>query len=536
MGAWLGRRTEPRVDFRESVRVIWPGEVSGVVARAVNLSSTGILVDAPTPTPCPVGSDVLCDVALPRGPRLLRGRVAHRRVLPSAKVGMGIEFVDLSPREAAELRTVIDEIDEEKQGEEKQGEGKPQRVKVRFRGTNHVVRARAVPTADGFRLVTALPFLKLDTEVDIALSPDASVSARGWVSQVTLEPGEADGAPRLRIDVSVKQPEPWRVRSSDPSSDALTPVVETLVEAVPEHVWEPEELGVSTERASLDGPVELAAHEVTHEATYEVTYEAFQDDESEPTHVDTIASGPSLPTIREASGATPSTIREASGATPSTIREASGATPSTIREASGAMPLVEESDLTEIVTLAPRRSPWRALGGGMVAGTIVLAAFVGALILVKALGSKTPAPAAPVVVAASPAPVAVSPPVAAPPVVAAPQAPAAPIAVAPEPEAAPVKAEAEPAPAPATFTVGLTGSLAGSARYPLRDPDGVAFNLPHARATMKLGTYRPDVPGLKMVWVRALPGGGAHLRFFFSSSSPPPRVDLTRDAVRVAAR
>ena len=53
---------EPRVDYREAVRVLWPGEVSGVVARAVNLSSAGILVDAPTPTPCPVGSDVLCDV------------------------------------------------------------------------------------------------------------------------------------------------------------------------------------------------------------------------------------------------------------------------------------------------------------------------------------------------------------------------------------------------------------------------------------------------------------------------------------------
>src|SRR5450432_4731280 len=111
MGAWSGRRMEPRVDFREAVRVIWPGEVSGVVARAVNLSPTGILVDAPTPTPCPVGSDVLCDVALPRGPRLLRGRVAHRRLLSSAKVGMGIEFIDLSPREVAELRGIVDDSD-----------------------------------------------------------------------------------------------------------------------------------------------------------------------------------------------------------------------------------------------------------------------------------------------------------------------------------------------------------------------------------------------------------------------------------------
>jgi hypothetical protein len=221
------------VDFREAVRVIWPGEVSGVLARAVNLSSSGILVDAPTPTPCPVGSDVLCDVALPRGPRLLRGRVAHRRTLPSEKVGMGIEFVDLSPREAAELRDVVDESAQ-----------RPQRVKVRFRGTEHVVSARASTTGDGFRLATALPFLEADTEVDIALSPDASVSARGRVARVALEVG--GGAPRLLIDVRVDD------------DSARTPVVERLLEAVPEHVWEPEAVGATAEPAAAEvAPLDL---------------------------------------------------------------------------------------------------------------------------------------------------------------------------------------------------------------------------------------------------------------------------------------
>ena len=107
----------------------------------MNLSSAGILVDAPTPTPCPVGSDVLCDVTLPRGPRLLRGRVAHRRLLSAAKVGMGIAFIDLSPREVAELRDVVDIRDT--------ADDQPrraQRVKVRFAGTPQTVRARAVPT------------------------------------------------------------------------------------------------------------------------------------------------------------------------------------------------------------------------------------------------------------------------------------------------------------------------------------------------------------------------------------------------------
>src|SRR6185312_13887942 len=127
MVGWLGRRTEPRVGFRREVRVSWPGQVSGVVARAVNLSPTGILVDAPTPQPCPVGSPILCDVPLLHGSLRLRGRVAHKRVLSPAKVGMGIAFTDLSPWMAAELRDVVDESAE-----------KAQVVKLRFAGKSQL--------------------------------------------------------------------------------------------------------------------------------------------------------------------------------------------------------------------------------------------------------------------------------------------------------------------------------------------------------------------------------------------------------------
>ena len=204
------------MDFREAVRVIWPGEVSGIVARAVNLSLAGILVDAPTPTPCRVGSDVLCDVSLPRGPRLLRGRVAHRRVLPSAKVGMGIEFVDLSPHEVADLRDVVEENDQKSQAT-------PQRVRVHFAGTEQIVRARAYPREGGLRLVTSLPFLKVDTEVDLTLASDVEGGAKGWVSSVALERG-SDGVARLLIDVRIDSFNSW----FDPST-TLPRLVEPII-------------------------------------------------------------------------------------------------------------------------------------------------------------------------------------------------------------------------------------------------------------------------------------------------------------------
>ena len=190
MVGWLGRRAEPRVGFRREVRVIWPGQVSSVVARAVNLSPTGILVDASTPEPCPVGSPIVCDVALPRGPLRLRGRVAHHRMLSPAKVGMGIAFTDLSPHMVAELRDVVDGSDE-----------KAQLVKLRFAGKNQLVCTRALPTAEGFQFTTALPFLRADTEVEISLSADANLTTKGWVSSVALGPAQEDGIPRLVIDI-----------------------------------------------------------------------------------------------------------------------------------------------------------------------------------------------------------------------------------------------------------------------------------------------------------------------------------------------
>jgi hypothetical protein len=243
MTALLGRRADVRVDYREPVRVLWPGEVSGIRAQAVNLSRAGILVDAPTPAPCEVGSDVLCDVALPHGSVLLRGRVAHRRLLSPAKVGMGIEFIDLSPGEAAELRGLVDAGDE-----------RPQRVMVRFEGTNQTVRARAVATDAGFRLATALPFLKVGTALDLSLVPESSPRATGRVASVALDLSQVDGLPRLLIDVSVDG-------VGGASWDGKTPIVEPMAmpEAVPEEiserVWEPEELAAAVETS---GPVDAS--------------------------------------------------------------------------------------------------------------------------------------------------------------------------------------------------------------------------------------------------------------------------------------
>jgi hypothetical protein len=507
MGVRLGRRTEPRVDFREAVRVIWPGKVSGIVARAVNLSRAGILVDTPTPTPCPVGSDVLCDVSLPRGPRLLRGRVAHRRVLPSAKVGMGIEFVALSPREIAELRDVVDERDQKSEPE-------PRPVRVRFAGTEQIVQARAYPSEGGLRLVSSLPFLKVDAEVDLTVAADVEVGAKGWVSTVALERG-FDGMPRLLVDVRIDPSDRWR----DPST-VLMHIVEVLI---PPSVDTPSPLETAFEHAS-----EVADHAVAKALTAEDFQEEAPFDLVEGTPAPAI-SNPTLtplPHLEMSPVTSVAPIIEPShepSMVPSPV--------SSLIEDPGAAPGFIAADQTEIMSLQRPAGRWRAFRRGMLVGAVGLATFVAAVVVIQNATTRESAtlPAPPLSVTQKVA--AELPPVAAP-------LAATPLAVAPS-AAAQISVEAPVAAssvAPSSdFVVGFTGSFAGSRRYPLSDPDGIAFNLPHAYPAMKLGTYRPDVPGLRSVWVRALCGGGTHLRFYYTKARPAPRIDLTRTGVRVSA-
>jgi hypothetical protein len=176
-----------------------------------------------------------------------------------------------------------------------------------------------------------------------------------------------------------------------------------------------------------------------------------------------------------------------------------------------------DEDKTQVVDLPPRSRRGWALAAGMVVGAIGVVAFGPAVVRRSAPPAAEPTPS-------------VSPPVIQTQVK--PPEPPAPVA---EPEPEP---EAPPAPvvaAPPHFTVGIKGSLAGANRYLLRAPDGVAYNLPHAKPTLAMGTYEAALPGVRSVWVRPLAGGGTNVRVFFSSTGRPPNVKLDADGVTVTS-
>jgi hypothetical protein len=483
MVGWLGRRTEPRVGFRREVRVIWPGQLSSVVARAVNLSPTGILVDASTPEPCPVGFPIVCDVALPRGSLRLRGRVAHHRMLSPAKVGMGIAFTDLSPHMVAELRDVVEESDD-----------KAQLVKLRFAGKNQLVCTRALPTAEGFQFTTALPFLRSDTEVEVSLSPDPNLTTKGWVSSVALGPLQEDGIPRLVIDIRAgESAAPRLAPDAAVSGEVESPVASPEVGAAPDRVWERWDRHAAND----------VANDATAGASNDVSTEFSEADMLE------IADDDGTPVRRD-----PDKTEIVRFSDIERSRRPRAARVRTMALAASAVAVAA------IAVVAVRIRPPRAAAGRPVAAPVVV-------MMPPAASVTSIAPVAPV------APIA-------------PVAPVAPI-VKPilgqtaEPVAEPSAADAAEAQdeplAPANeFSVGLVGSLKGAHKYALHTPDGVAFNLPNAKATMKVGTYRPAVKGLRAVWVRDLPGGGTHLRFFYAKSRPAPEIRLHTDGVRVVAR
>jgi len=194
------RRSLPRVSYEQRIRLLGEDGKPLIVGRTMNLSPSGIYVRAPNG--CEIGSEVTCDLPLPGGTRQLRGRVTRTEAHADDSTGIGIQFVDLTTGDSSSLHRVLEG-----------GAPRPVAVKVMFEGMGKPIKCRGTVTADGIRLSTSLPFLRLGSDVQAVYDgqnpEDTKVDARGVLTGVRLEPVGGDGVPRLGVDVDIESEKPF---------------------------------------------------------------------------------------------------------------------------------------------------------------------------------------------------------------------------------------------------------------------------------------------------------------------------------------
>jgi len=210
-----GMRQHPRVGYRAHVLLLGAGtpgpEARPLIGRSLNLSASGLLVEADEP--CPVGSEICCLIPLGGQTRTLRARVARLQPLPENRVGIGMAFLELAASDRALLEGVV-------AGYETPAE----LVSVRFDGVAHPLQSRAVITADGVELRTALPFLRIDSSVEVSFAVAGGRLVRhGILRDVRVDRAAHDGAPYLAVSVTLHQEQAQPVTEDDEEVTASRP-------------------------------------------------------------------------------------------------------------------------------------------------------------------------------------------------------------------------------------------------------------------------------------------------------------------------
>jgi hypothetical protein len=142
-----------------------------------------------------VGSELCCLIPLGGQTRTLRARVARLQPLDDHRVGIGMAFVELAPSDRALLDGVVAGY-----------EAPAELVSVRFDGVRPAAASRAVITDDGVELRTALPFLRIDSSVEVAFGSGGGRVVRHGVLRDVRSSATADGAPYLAVSVRLQRP------------------------------------------------------------------------------------------------------------------------------------------------------------------------------------------------------------------------------------------------------------------------------------------------------------------------------------------
>jgi hypothetical protein len=202
------RRDSPRIPYDEAIclaRIDGNGRLYG---RGLDLSASGIsLVSAES---CPIGTEIKCDVLLPRGPRSVTGRIVRVTAAPGG-FELAVAFGEIKPAVAAMIANLI---------AERTKQTLP--AKLRIDGVDRSLRCEAQVDQQMVRLTATLPFLRLDGGVDVVLGEQGGIAAAGTIRRIAVDPATADGIPRLALDVALDDEQRARTkrygtkRSGDP--------------------------------------------------------------------------------------------------------------------------------------------------------------------------------------------------------------------------------------------------------------------------------------------------------------------------------
>jgi hypothetical protein len=186
------RRVSPRIAYDEAVCLARVDGTGRLFGRSIDLGPAGIYVTCAEL--CEIGTELVCTMLLPGGPRRLRGRVVRLVALPRA-VGIAIAFTDLREADRLVLERMV---------ASRRPEAQP--VKLRVGGLDHDLRCEATLDASerSMRVLTALPpFLRLDADVGVVLDGAGDANKRGVIRRIAVDPAPRDGVPRLALDVDL---------------------------------------------------------------------------------------------------------------------------------------------------------------------------------------------------------------------------------------------------------------------------------------------------------------------------------------------
>jgi hypothetical protein len=184
------RRVSPRIPYDEAVCLARADGRGRLFGRSVDLGPAGIYVTCAEL--CEIGTELVCTVLLPGGPRRLRGRVVRLVALPRA-VGIAIAFTDLREADRLVIERLVSSRRPEAQG-----------VKLSVGGLDHDLRCEAIVGEHTMRVSTSLPaFLRLDSDVGVVLDESPERRQRGVIRRIAVDPAPGDGVPRIELDVDL---------------------------------------------------------------------------------------------------------------------------------------------------------------------------------------------------------------------------------------------------------------------------------------------------------------------------------------------